>query len=377
MNMKNRHILAGLYVLLISVPLASAQDKYFSNWPAGSSPQEVGRRVAEHFVTSPHQDPEKITYPEVCTWYGALTFAQLSADKQLSADLIKRFEPLLLPPGSKLIDRERHVDLSVFGAVPLEIYIETKDSKYLELGKPFADTQWEPLPPDVQVRDGIKPDNLPPGLTPETRFWVDDMYMSTILQVQAFRATGDAKYLDRAALEMVAYLDKLQQPNGLFFHAPDVPFFWGRGDGWFAAGMAEMLRSLPANHPKRSPILEGYRKMMKALLANQGADGMWRQLIDHREAWPESSSTGMFTFSMITGVKNGWLDENTYGPAARRAWIALVGYIDQNADVTNVCVGTGKKNDLEYYLTRPRRTGDMHGQAPVLWAASALLRQKQ
>jgi unsaturated rhamnogalacturonyl hydrolase len=373
-NRNYRHLLIAACFLLIAVPLSLAQDKYFSNWPAGTSPQEVGKRVAEHFVTSPHQDPERIVYPEVCTWYGALTFAQLSGNKQLTADLIKRFEPLLSPPGSQLIHRERHVDYSVFGAVPLEIYIETKDPKYLELGKSFADTQWDPLPPNVQVRDGIKPETLAPGLTPETRFWVDDMYMSTILQMQAFRATGDSKYLDRAALEMVAYLDKLQQPNGLFFHAPDVPFFWGRGDGWFAAGMAEMLRSLPPNHPERGRILEGYRKMMKALLANQGADGMWRQLIDHPEAWPETSSTGMFTFAMITGVKNGWLDENIYGPAARKAWIALVGYIDQNADVTNVCVGTGKKNDLEYYLTRPRHTGDMHGQAPVLWAASALLR---
>lgn len=377
MNRKGRYIFSLACVLLVAVPIGLAQEKYFSNWPVGTSPQEVGKRVSEHFVTSPHQDPEKIVYPEVCTWYGALTFAQLSGDKQLTADLIKRFEPLLSPPGSQLIHRERHVDYSVLGAVPLEIYIETKGPKYLELGKPFADTQWEALPPDVQVSQGVKPGDLPPGLTPETRFWVDDMYMSTILQVQAFRATGDSKYLDRAALEMVAYLDKLQQPNGLFFHAPDVPFFWGRGDGWFAAGMAEMLRSLPVNHPKRARILESYRKMMKALLANQGADGMWRQLIDHAEAWPETSSTGMFTFAMITGVKNGWLDENTYGPAARKAWIALVGYIDQNADVTNVCVGTGKKNDLEYYLARPRHTGDMHGQAPVLWAASALLRPPQ
>lgn len=374
MNRNYRHILGVAYVLLIAVPLSWSQEKYFSNWPAGTSPQEVGQRVAERFVTSPHQDPHKIIYPEVCTWYGALTFAHLSGDKQLTADLIKRFEPLLSPPGSELIHRERHVDFSVFGAVPLEIYFETKDPKYLQLGKSFADAQWESLPSGVQVREGMKPESLAPGLSPETRFWVDDMYMSTILQVQAFRAAGDSKYLDRAALEMVAYLDKLQQPNGLFFHAPDVPFFWGRGDGWFAAGMAELLRSLPADHSKRPRILEGYRRMMKALLTNQGTDGMWRQLIDHPESWPETSSTGMFTFAMITGVNNGWLDEQTYGPAARKAWIALVGYIDQNADVTNVCVGTGKKNDLEYYLTRPRRTGDMHGQAPVLWAASALLR---
>ena len=191
------------------------------------------------------------------------------------------------------------------------------------------------------------------------------MYMITAVEVQAYRAMGDARYLDRAALEMTAYLDKLQQPNGLFYHAPDVPFYWGRGNGWVSAGMTEMLRSLPADHPRRARILEGYRKMMKSLLEFQGRDGMWRQLIDHPEAWPETSSTGMFTFAMVTGVKSGWLDGAVYGPAARKAWLALAGYIDQNADVTSVCEGTNKKNDLEFYLARARRTGDFHGQAPV------------
>ncbi len=371
----NRHlsILKVACLAAALAPLAFGQNKYFINWPDGYSPQQVGKRVAERFVISPHQDPQKIVYPEVCAWYGALTFAQLSGDKQLLDELVKRFEPLMSPPGADLIHRERHVDYEIFGALPLEIYIATKDPKYLELGKSFADSQWEPLPPDVHVREGMPPQDVPDGLTSETRFWIDDMYMITILQVQAFRATRDEKYLDRAALEMSAYLDKLQQPNGLFYHAPDVPFFWGRGDGWVAAGMAELLRSLPPAHPQRAKVLEGYRKMMKALLAYQGADGMWRQLIDHPEAWPETSSTGMFTFAMITGVKNGWLDEETYGPAARKAWIALVGYVDQNAEVTNVCVGTNKKNDLDYYLTRPRHTGDMHGQAPVLWSVSALM----
>jgi len=110
------------------------------------------------------------------------------------------------------------------------------------------------------------------------------MYMLTILQLEAYRATGDKKYLDRDAVEMVAYLDKLQQPNGLFYHAPDVPFYWGRGDGWVAVGMAEMLRDLPQDHPQRKRILESYRLMMSALLKYQGKDGMWRQLIDHDEA---------------------------------------------------------------------------------------------
>jgi hypothetical protein len=39
-----------------------------------------------------------------------------------------------------------------------------------------------------------------------------------------------------------------------------------------------------------------------------------------------------------------------------------------------VCAGTNKGTTIQYYLDRPRNTGDLHGQAPVLWTASALLR---
>lgn len=138
--------------------------------------------------------------------------------------------------------------------------------------------------------------------------------------------------------------------------------------------MAELLRSMPKNHPRRARILAGYQKMMAALLQYQDKDGMWHQLIDHPEAWPETSGTGMFTFAMITGVKEGWLDRKTYAPAARKAWLALVSYLEPNGDIRGVCEGTGKKNDLQYYLDRKRITGDLHGEAPILWAASALLR---
>ena len=363
MTMRLKLVLSG-YLLLGCVTASIAQDANFTNWPAGTSPQEVGKAVADHFVTSPHQYTATIHYSEICTWYGALTFAQLTHDTALRDKLIQKFEPLM--PGGAEASRtptRRHVDDSIFGVAPLEIAIQTKDPRFLAVGKGWADRQWENPQPD--------------GLSAETRYWIDDMYMLTMLQLEAYRATGDKMYLDRDANEMVSYLDKLQQPNGLFYHAPDVKYFWGRGDGWVAAGMAEMLRELPANHPDRARILKGYKLMMSSLLKYQGKDGMWRELIDKEDAWPESSSSAMFTFAMITGVKHGWLDSATYGPAARKGWIAVVGYIDQNHDITQVCEGTGKKDELAYYYARKRRTGDFHGQAPVLWAASALLRDEK
>jgi rhamnogalacturonyl hydrolase YesR len=340
--------------------LNAAQPKEFRNWPAGASPAEVGKRVADRFVSTVKLSQDAAVYPVICTWYGALTFAQLANDNGLQQKLIAQFDQQFSQAFADYLLAKQHVDFSVAGSVPLQIYILSKSQPYLTTGVLFADHQWE--------------SPLPDGLTRETRYWIDDMYMITILQVQAYRATGDKKYLDRAALEMTAYLDKLQQPNGLFYHAPDAPFFWGRGNGWVAAGMAELLSSLPPGHPQRARIMTAYLSMMKTLLALQATDGMWRQLLDHPEAWEESSSTGMFTFAMITGVKNGWLDEKTYGPAARKGWLALVNHLDVNADITDVCEGTGRKNDLNYYLQRKRNTGDLHGQAPILWCASALLR---
>jgi unsaturated rhamnogalacturonyl hydrolase len=359
-------VLIAIAVLTLGVPLqGQKQPKELRKWPTGDSPREIGNRVAERFLGIPHSNfgrpgpPSQITYPEVATWYGALTFARFSANQSLDQRLIQRFQPLF-GEESKLIPNPIHVDNTVFAAVPLEIYIQTREAQYLDLGKSFADKQWQ--------------DPTPEGLTAQTRFWIDDMYMVTIVQVQAYRATGETKYLDRAALEMATYLDKLQQPNGLFYHAPDVPFFWGRGDGWVAAGMSELLSSLPQNHPQRARIMDGYLKMMKGLLPYQDKDGMWHQLIDHPESYPESSCTGMFTFAMITGVKKGWLDGKTYAPAARKGWLALISYLEPNGDIRNVCRGTAKQNDLQYYLDRERLTGDLHGQAPVLWCATALLR---
>jgi rhamnogalacturonyl hydrolase YesR len=368
-------LLPRLFAVVLLLSALSARAGYdFGDWPAGKSPGEIGRRVAANFVPRPHLpqwEDKVIHYAEACTWYGALTFAQLSNDAALQAQLVRRFEPLF-GEQKDLIPSPDHVDWTVFAAVPLEIYRQNQDLRCLALGEWMAMRQWgEPFGRRLEP---TARENAARGLTWQTRLWIDDMYMITMAQAQAFRATGNRVYIDRAAREMVYYLDHLQRPNGLFHHAPAAPFHWGRGNGWMAAGMAELLRSLPAGNPDRPRILDGYHRMMAALLQNQDADGMWHQLIDGPDSWPETSGTAMFTFAFITGVKEGWLDAPTYGPAAKKAWLALTGYLDADANLRNVCEGTGTSSSRQHYLDRKRITGDFHGQAPMLWCASALLR---
>jgi rhamnogalacturonyl hydrolase YesR len=96
----------------------------------------------------------------------------------------------------------------------------------------------------------------------------------------------------------------------------------------------------------------------------------------------------MFAFAFVTGVKNGWLDAKIYGPAARNAWLGLVKMIDQDGNIAGVCPGTNKYTGsdpaagLQWYLVTPKPlTGadlntynELHGNAPILWTATALLR---
>ena len=114
--------------------------------------------------------------------------------------------------------------------------------------------------------------------------------------------------------------------------------------------------------------------MMNALLNYQAEDGMWRQLIDKKESWEETSSTAMFGYAITMGVKKGVLPKSKFVPVYQKAWKSLTGYIDENGKVANICIGTAKGDNIDYYLNRPKRTGDLHGQAPILWTASALLR---
>jgi len=351
MKLQENIVLVAAILLMISCP-AAAQNL---------SPQQVGELLTTNLLSREYMyyGDEALHYSEAATAVGALRFAQTGGNAAAIDTLVARYESML-DENSELVSRRPHVDMNVIGIVPLQIAIMTGDERFLAQGLTFADSQWD--------------DPLEDGLTRQSRYWIDDLYMVGMLQMQAYRATGDTKYADRAARQMIAYLPKLQHDGGLFYHSPDVPIFWGRGNGWVAVAMAEVLASLPEEHEHRPAILRRFKKMMRTLLAYQGDDGMWRQVVDHEPAWAESSGTAMFAYAMAVGISNGLLSESEYRDAVERAWHGLSAYIDEDGNVGEVCIGTGKQNDLQYYLDRPRVNGDFHGQAPVLWLATALLR---
>jgi unsaturated rhamnogalacturonyl hydrolase len=372
-NWTMKSVVPATIALLMPFGAVNAQ-KIFRDWPLGTAPAAIGTYVAGSYTAKNFDNfgtgnpAEFITYPEVATWYGALQVARATKNKELIEKLVGRFDPLMAQAES-LVPKPDNIEHSSFGAIPLELYIQTNQVRYLSLGQPFADQQWD-LPESMRSEQQKYASR---GLSWQTRMVVDDMYTLTLLQVQAFRATATRKYIDNAAKEMVAYIDALQQPNGLFYHAADAPFFWGRGNGWAVAGMTELLSSLPLDNPNRPKIMESYKKLVVALKSFQDKGYMLHQIVDEPESWAETSSTAMFTFAMIVGVKKGWLEEKEYGPTAKNAWISLVKYINESGDLKEVSENTVRKNDKQYYMNRRHVTGDLQGQAAILWCAAAFL----
>jgi rhamnogalacturonyl hydrolase YesR len=336
----------------------------FESWPTGKSPEAIGALLTRNYLARPRA---AYHYSDACAWFGALRFTKVTGDKARNAELVKTFNGYLSAPG--YIPDGITVDDRVSGIVPLEIAVQNPGSseKYLGIGLAPADAQYEEYDPELA----------------RARHWVDDMFMITALQVQAYRASRDAKYRDFAVRAMLDYHASLQQENGLFWHTRESHTHWGRGNGWCAVGMSELLEVLgPGDEHDR--IMNGYRKMMAALRATQvpqgekGA-GLWRQVLDYPESWTELSSTAMFTTAIANGLRNGWLDAAEYARVARDGFIALTRELEPDGDLPRVCVGTGAapvgsaESQRDFYLRCARSTGDLHGQAPVLWAARSLI----
>src|SRR5436853_6612426 len=110
---KSQSMLAAIAVTLIAHTCVMAQSSYFRNWPAGTAPKEIGKRVAENFLARKLEveqgKRQYVIYPEVCAWYGALTVAELTIDRDLKTRLIQKYDPLLTDR-ARQISTETDVD---------------------------------------------------------------------------------------------------------------------------------------------------------------------------------------------------------------------------------------------------------------------------
>ena len=210
--------------------------------------------------------------------------------------------------------------------------------------------------------------------------WLDDLFMSVPALAQMGKLTGDKKYFDDAANQILSFSKRMFNPAlGIYMHgwvegmSVHPEFHWARANGWAFMAEAELLDVLPADHPLRPQILDLYRAHAKGLASYQSGSGFWHQLLDREDSYLETSATAIFAFAYARGINRGWLDARAYAPVTLLAWNAITTKVNEKGQVEGTCVGTGMAFDPAFYYFRPTSPFAAHGYGPTLLAGAEIL----
>ena len=159
-------------------------------------------------------------------------------------------------------------------------------------------------------------------------WWSDALYMVMPVMTKMYKLTGDTKYLDKLYDNLLTTDEiMLDKETNLYFRDGKYVYpkhksangkkdFWARGDGWVLAGLAKVLQDMPKDY-------KHYQFFVVAEI--QQPKGYWtRSMMDPEHApGPETSGTAFFTYGMLWGVNNGYLNKKEYKKVIDRAWTYL------------------------------------------------------
>lgn len=214
---------------------------------------------------------------------------------------------------------------------------------------------------------------------PMFKVWLDGIYM-----LQPFISHYAAYIKDEKQLALIQErLDwvakTLLAPNGMYYHAANsaedvCAFHWTRAMGWYGMAMVDVMEVLPESYMEaRKAALKTF---VDGMLKYQDESGLWANVADWKVTETnrlEVSGTSMIVYTILKGVRNGWLDAS-YKEAALKGFLAMVEtkmdekglhdiYLKASANNTN------NYEDTEYYLTDEGK-----GAGPFIMAYSEVLK---
>lgn len=171
--------------------------------------------------------------------------------------------------------------------------------------------------------------------------------------------------------------------NGQSAHA------WGRALGWYCMAIVETLPFIPEGTEGRDELIDIFRKLWEALPDYTDPEtGMWYQVLDQpgREGnYVEATCSAMFTYSLLKGIRLGYLDSalEDYAEMAYRSMLDT--FVGKDADglleLRQCCAVAGlggkenRSGDYTYYINERICCNDPKGIGPLVWAALEMERR--
>lgn len=170
------------------------------------------------------------------------------------------------------------------------------------------------------------------------QYWSDSPYMAP----PAFAALGDTA---EAVRQLRGMKKALWDPEKrMMRHIRDAKsggwvrgLCWGGGNGWTAAGLAEVITRLPADSGvERDELVAWHESLLAGCIAHRRTDGLFHDIVDDPASFVESNLGQMLAYSIYEGVHGGWLDAS-WLPEAHAMREAAISKIDRDGLLQGAC----------------------------------------
>lgn len=286
------------------------------------------------------------------------------------------------------------------GKVLFGLYRETRDDKY----KKAITLLREQLKNQPRTQEGgfwhkkVYPHQM----------WLDGLYMGAPFLSEYAKTFSEPELFDDAARQLIL-MEKVarDKETGLLYHGwdesrqqkwadPETGLssnFWGRGVGWYAMALVDVMDFLPRDHKDRQNILAIIRRLSAAVARVQDSKtGLWYQVLDQKNRegnYLESSASTMFVYMLYKALRNGYIDSEYLKVAQKGCEGILKYFIQTDGDIINInqaCAGAGlggrpyRDGSYNYYISEQVRSNDPKAVGPFIMAClehDHLLKQMQ
>lgn len=213
--------------------------------------------------------------------------------------------------------------------------------------------------------------------------WIDTLFMAGIVLADSCRLLGRTDCKAEALRQFSAHQACLQDPaTGFYRHFYQVDTnsyaagaFWGRGNGWMAASVADMLAAVGVEDPAHADIVASFQRQMNAVRSVQKPDGAFHTILDDPDTYVEMSATAALGYAALKGTRLNLLD-GEFDAVGERALEAVLSHVGENGIVNQVSSGTSGFIPYEQYNHIPIAPR-LYGQALAILLMTEYLTIKQ
>ncbi|MCX7842517.1 MAG: glycoside hydrolase family 88 protein [Clostridia bacterium] len=240
----------------------------------------------------------------------------------------------------------------------LYAYLNTGNDKYMEIIKQFVDwglSKAKRTPSGAYSHVwGDDPDDGPR----ELQIWVDTLFMAAL-----FISNSGAKLENKSCeIEGVQqfrlHIDKLfDRSTGLFHHGYNffdqkpMGAFWGRGNGWIAGSIIELVEIMKDKKFEIEDIISSFTILMESVKNLSDENGALHTILPVKSSYLETTATALFSYSAIKGYRLGILDDEYFKWGINAAKF-VISNISSEGILMNASSGTGCEWDDYFNVPR-------------------------